>query len=163
MKDFLNINPQKAVLITPIIFILHVLEEFPSLVCWMNTLTDAGISQSFFITVNGFGLVITVFLSWMMYRISEGIMVILNIIWISFFMFANAIFHITASIVYHIYSPGMITSVIFYFPFFCWFLLLVMKIYKIRFGLILLPVILGSIPMLVHGYFILFEGRIIIF
>jgi hypothetical protein len=143
--------------LAPIIFILHVAEEFPGLVEWMNYLIDRDITQGMFVGVNFVGLLITTLLSVLMATTKDDIAVVFMLAWLSFVMFANSLFHLTATIV-HGYSPGAITSLFLYLPYFVWFLWSVIKSKQLKPIMIAATIVLGSLPMFIHGYLIIFEG-----
>lgn len=151
-------DPHKIVLIAPLIFVLHVAEEFPNFVDWANSLIITDITQSMFLGVNFAGLVITLLLAIFMAATRDEIAIILVLAWFGFMMFANGLFHLTATIV-HGYSPGAITSVVLYLPYFFWFVWCLAKTKKLRPGVIGATVLVGSVPMFLHGYMIIFEGK----
>ena len=142
----------------PIIFAIHFLEEAPGFVVWFNAHVDRGISDRLFWRVNLSALIITVLVAganWV--RISAGTLAI-AVAWLGFLMAANALFHVTGAAVDRAYMPGLVTAVLLYVPYFA---LLVTRI--VRSGA-LHPVIaalvaaIGALPMLVHGYRIVFLG-----
>jgi hypothetical protein len=151
-------NPFKVIFFAPLIFLLHVVEEFPNFVCWLNALISNNITQDMFIAVNLIGFIITVLLAFFMAGTKDELAVILTLAWLSFMMFANSFIHITATIV-HGYSPGVITSIFLYLPYFVWFVRCVIKSMKFKMTTIVTTVILGSLPMFLHGYWIIFKGR----
>lgn len=150
-------DPHKIVILAPIIFILHVAEEFPGLVEWMNSLIDRDITQGIFVGVNFAGLLITTLLSVFMATTKDDIAIVLMLAWLSFVMFANSLFHLTATVV-HGYSPGAITSLFLYLPYFAWFLWSVIKSKQFNSITIAVTIAIGSMPMFIHGYLIIFEG-----
>jgi hypothetical protein len=152
-------NPHKVILLSPIIFLFHVLEEFPNLVNWLNSLVVNEIDLSTFLTVNVMGLVITISITLLMYSSRDKFFVFLTLLWLSFLMFANGIFHIAASLIHRSYSPGALTSLLIYIPYFIWFTWLTRKEYNIKAIYLVVVILLGAFPMLLHGYFIIFEGR----
>ena len=150
-------DPFKIIYFAPVIFLLHVVEEFPNFVHWINALISDNITQDMFIAVNLAGFVVTVLFALFMTGTKDDVAVILSLAWLSFMMFANSLFHITATIVYG-YSPGVITSIILYLPYFVWFVRCVIKSMNFKLTTIVTTVILGSLPMFLHGYWIIFKG-----
>lgn len=151
-------DPYKIVLFSPLIFVLHVIEEFPNFVEWANSFLIRDISQNMFVVVNIIGLIITLLLSVFMATTKDEVAVILVLAWFSFMMFANSFVHLIATIVYG-YSPGVITSLLLFIPYFVWFLLSLIRTTKLKLTVIAFTIIAGSLPMLLHGYMIVFEGR----
>jgi hypothetical protein len=154
-----DVDPAKAVLLAPLIFLLHVLEEAPGFVAWFNTLVREGITQPLFLAVNATALVITVALAAALAGTREKGAAIVTLTWLSCLMFANATFHVTATIVHRMYAPGVITAALLYLPYFTWFLWLVLRRYKIGVPSALGAVLVGAAPMFAHGYLIVFKGE----
>jgi hypothetical protein len=73
-------------------------------------------------------------------------------------MFANAIFHLTATLVDGAYAPGVVTAVLFYLPYFVWVIKRIVRSRQVRWQLILGAAVIGACPMLIHGYRIAFWG-----
>jgi len=86
------------------------------------------------------------------------ISVSLVVLWFSFLMFANALLHITGSLVDQTYTPGLITAIVLYLPYYLLILAGILKTKRIKIGFLAVLAILGSLPMLIHGYMILFLG-----
>lgn len=158
MKTSIISNPFRIILFAPLIFICHVLEEAPGFVVWMNKLVEKDITQSLFLSVNLTGLIITLILSLLTASTEEKTIAILTLAWLGFLMFANALFHITATIVHQLYSPGTITSIILYLPFILWFSWLLITKARIKSIIIITTILIGALPMAIHGYLIIFEG-----
>ena len=153
-----NMQPHRAILLAPFLFIVHVVEEAPGFVVWFNTLVADGITQELFLTVNGFGLVIMLAVTAFMASAKTNSAILLALTWLSFVMLANGLLHLTATLVHGLYSPGGVTSVVLYWPYYGWLVWLVLQRTKVsRVGLAA-AVLVGATPMLVHGYLIVFEG-----
>ena len=132
LKSIMNMSPQKAIQFAPIIFLIHFfVEESPNLVEWLYTVTSFLATQELFLKVNFRVLFITMLVALMVSFFCNRTTLILAIIWLSFLMFSNAIFHLTSTVVYNMYSPGSITSAILYLPYFIWFVWLSIKYSKI--------------------------------
>jgi uncharacterized protein with HXXEE motif len=86
------------------------------------------------------------------------ISVSLVVLWFSFLMFANALFHITASLVDQTYTPGLVTAIVLYIPYYLLILAGIVKTKRIKTGFLAGLILAGSLPMLIHGYMILFLG-----
>jgi Protein of unknown function with HXXEE motif len=76
--------------------------------------------------------------------------------WLSFLMLANAIVHITGAIVDRVYVPGVVSAIVLYLPYCAWVLVQVFRSRSLPFGVVSAAVVLGGIPMAVHGSQILF-------
>ena len=158
MKLLQPANPHEIIRAAPIVFGLHVAEEAPNLVKWFNTLVADNISQEFFLVVNGVGFAITLFITALAANTRENASIILALAWLSFLMFANGLVHLIATIVLAAYSPGVVTSVLLYLPYFVWFVWAVIKTKKFSTATITATVLVGSFPMFLHGYLIVFKG-----
>jgi len=160
LKSLKNMPPQKAIQFAPLILFIHFyFEEAPNFVDWVYRITNYLPTERLFFKVNLTGLFITMLVALMVSFYCNRATLVLAIMWLSFLMFANAIFHLTSTVVYNIYSPGSITSVILYLPYFIWFIWLTIKYSKIKLSVVISSVILGSIPMFLITYPIVFEGR----
>jgi len=159
MKSMAQADPARVILLAPAIFLLHVLEEAPHFVDWFNSLVQPHISQDNFLRVNAFCFFVTLVLSVVAsVRRSVGAMLV-AVAWLGLLMFANALLHIVGTLVHARYSPGVITAVTLYLPYFGWLVWLLRK----RFGFPIYAALLISttagLPMFIHGYLIVFEGR----
>ena len=86
------------------------------------------------------------------------ISVSLVVLWLSFLMFANALLHITGSLVDQTYTPGVITAIVLYLPYYLLIIARIIKAKRMKAGFLAGLAFLGSLPMLIHGYMILFLG-----
>jgi len=68
--------------------------------------------------VNAGGFVVTAALAGVAALSCSRDAIVLMLAWLSFLMFGNAILHVGATVVLGRYSPGVITSVVLYLPFF---------------------------------------------
>jgi hypothetical protein len=73
-------------------------------------------------------------------------------------MLANAILHIGGSLVDGGYVPGLATAALLYLPYYFWLATKIVKTGQVKFSVFMVAAVLGSIPMLIHGYRILFLG-----
>ncbi len=152
-------DPTRMILLAPVIFVAHVCEEAPGFVNWFNSLVRQGISQPLFLSVNGVAFLVTLALTAVAAWDRNLGSMLAALAWLGFLMLANGIFHLTGTLVHARYSPGTITAASLYLPYFGWLVWLVHR----RFGISILKVVavssLAGIPMFVHGYLIVFEGR----
>ena len=153
-----SIDPAKLILLAPVVFLAHVLEEGPGFVAWFNSLVSRGISQELFLTVNAVAFVITLLVS-VAAALDRGVgSMVLALAWLGLLMFANAVFHITATIVHARYCPGTITAAVLYIPYFCWFAVRTKSRFHLSGGAVIGIALAASVPMFVHGYLIVFKG-----
>ena len=148
----------RLLLFAPLIFICHFLEESPTFVLWFNEHVSLGITQGLFWRVNITALVITLVVVALERFSRSGLSAALAIAWFSFLMFANALFHITGALVDRQYVPGLITAVVLYLPYYACMIRTVWKSRQIGMVTMLVASVLSSLPMLIHGYLILFRG-----
>ena len=148
----------RGLLLAPVAFVAHFLEEGPRFVPWFNAHVAQGITANLFWTVNATALLITVFVV-LVFRASESALasVILGA-WLSFLMLTNAIFHITGAIVDQGYVPGLATAILLYLPYCGWVAAQLVRSRRVAPGLLAAAAVVGGLPMAVHGYRILFLG-----
>jgi hypothetical protein len=147
----------KPLLLAPLIFVAHFLEEAPGFVAWFNAHVPRGIDQDLFWTVNVFALIITLVVVGAEWSAPSGFTAGLVVLWFGFLMLANALFHIVASIADRAYMPGLITALVLYLPFSAWILRHVLR-RRLSGSLVVAITVAGMIPMLLHGYLIIFRG-----
>ena len=156
-----NPNPNhlfRALFFAPAIFICHFLEEAPGFVEWINAHVSRDITSDLFWSVNLSGLAITVAIVGFAWLARSSFSWALTIAWFSFLMLANAILHIGGSFVDRGYVPGLVTAVVLYLPYYFWLATRIAKSGQINFSVFIGAAVLGSTPMLIHGYWILFLG-----
>lgn len=145
-------------LLAPIVFVLHVVEEAPTFVSWFNAHVEPDITEASFLRVNGTAFVITVALAAVLAATRDSVTALLDLAWVAFLFFANAVFHLTATVVHRSYCPGAITAAVLYLPYFAVLFAVVLKRLRVPVSVALGVSILGAIPMAVHGYLIVFRG-----
>ncbi len=149
---------QRALLAAPVIFICHVMEEAPSFVSWANAHIEPDITAQMFWSVNLSGLIITIVavgITWLQPSPSSFL---LAAAWLSFLMLANAALHITATLMFQSYAPGVVTAALLYIPYFVWVIKKMLRAHAVKRAPLLSATLLGACPMLLHGYLIVFEG-----
>lgn len=149
---------RRGLLLAPLVFVAHWLEESPGFVFWFNTHVSPGITQSTFTAVNSTALLITIFVTLGFWATQTTASVLLVVAWLSFLMLANAIFHITGAVVDGAYVPGLLTAILLYLPYFAWVAAQIVRSRRLPPGILVAAGFLGAIPMAVHGYRILFLG-----
>ena len=142
----------------PLLFCLHVAEEAPAFVIWFNSLVHPPISQRLFLSVNGWALAITLLVTAMLLAVPNEVTGLLGVAWVAFLMLANGLFHGVATLVHARYCPGVVTGTLLYVPFAVAFIRAVKRELNVSGASIAVAVVVGSIPMLVHGYLIVFRG-----
>ena len=152
-------DPCRVVLLAPVLLLLHVAEEAPGFVAWFNGLVADGITFQLFAWVNAAGFLITLSVAIVLASSREKAAALLAIAWLGFLMLGNSMLHIGATLALGRYAPGVITSLLLYLPFFLWFLALSLDRFQLRFANAMAAAAAGALPMLIHGYFIVFEGR----
>ncbi len=152
-----NASPSQVILLAPVLFVAHVFEEAPGFVEWFNSLVARGINQGVFLRVNVAAFVIMLALAFILNSMKRKGFAIVALAWLSFLMFANALFHIVGTIV-HGYSPGTVTAVVLYLPYFSWFFWRLKQSSAASALALVITTLIGGLPMAVHGYLIVFEG-----
>jgi hypothetical protein len=144
--------------LAPVILIVHVLEESPGFVPWFNAHVARGISESLFWQVNLTALAITLIVLALEWRSESTASLALAVAWLGFLFFGNALLHIAGAFVDRGYVPGLVTAIALYVPFFVILVLRARVTRRLTMQALVTCTIVGSIPMLVHAYLILFRG-----
>ncbi len=145
-------------LAAPVVFIVHFLEEGPGFVTWFNAHVARGITEPLFWTVNYTALAITiavVILEWLSRTTFSATIVIA---WLSFLMLANALFHLAGALVDRAYMPGLVTALLLYLPFYAWVATTTFRTRRIPGSVMATAALIGALPMLIHGYLIIWRG-----
>lgn len=152
--------PQRdgIILLAPLIFIGHFLEEAPGFVVWFNAHVERGISQPLFWRVNIAGLVITVVVVAAEWFARSALTAAVVVAWLSFLMLANALLHLVAAISDRAYVPGLVTAIVLYLPFYALVVNRIVRNRRLAPSAVAVTAIVGALPMLVHGYLIVFRG-----
>jgi Protein of unknown function with HXXEE motif len=158
MKGWSRADPSRVVLLAPLVFGIHVLEEAPGFVRWFNSLVQRGISWDLFLAVNLVGFLITLLVSGVAAAARSRISMLVAVGWLAFLMFANALLHLAGTAVHARYSPGVVTAVLLYLPYFGWFTSLVHRRCGIALPTLITTIVVAGLPMFVHGYLIVFRG-----
>ena len=153
-------QPQLRTLLlaAPLIFTAHFSEEAPGFVTWFNAHVARGITVPLFWSVNYTALGITVAVAALEWRSNSTLSALLAIAWLSLLMFANALFHLAGALVDRAYMPGLATAILLYLPFYGWIIASAIQWRRLPRAGVAAAAILGALPMLVHGYLIVFLG-----
>jgi len=147
-----------ALLLAPPIFIAHFLEEGPGFVAWFNAHVARGITEPLFWTVNYTGLAITLAVVVLEWLDGTAFSATLVVAWFTFLMFANALLHLTGAITDGTYVPGVVTALVLYIPYWAWIISRIVHSRRLPNAVIAVAAVVGALPMLVHGYLIIFRG-----
>lgn len=156
--DDRRINFTHALLLAPFIFASHFLEESPRFVEWFNAHVTRGITSELFWRVNISALVITVLVMVLEGFSRSGFSLTIALAWLSFLMLANAIFHLVGGLIDRQYVPGLATAILLYIPYYSWLLMKAVKSKRVKAIGLVVAAALGSLPMFIHGYLILFQS-----
>jgi len=148
----------RAILLAPFVFVCHFLEESPTFVEWFNAHVARGITSGLFWRVNISALVITLIVVGLEWLSRSAFSLTLMIAWLGFLMLANAILHIAGGLVDWQYVPGLVTAVLLYIPYYLWLFVKALKSERVKPAGLFVAAVLGSMPMLIHGYLIVFRG-----
>lgn len=147
-----------ALLLSPLIFVCHFVEESPGFVAWFNAHVARGITSGLFWRVNIAALVITVIVVGFEWSSRSAFSLNCAVAWLSFLMLANAVLHIVGGFVDQQYVPGLATAILLYIPYFSWLFIEGVKSKRVNAIGLVVAAVLGSMLMLIHGYLILFRG-----
>ena len=149
---------RKLVLIAPFVFILHVLEEAPGFVAWFNSLVPRGITQNLFLSVNAVALAVTILITLLVAASPNQSSGLLLAAWVGFLMVANGLFHLVGTITHARYCPGVVTGALVYLPYGSLLLWRIVRDLRLHPVAVLGTAGVGAVPMLVHGYLIVFRA-----
>lgn len=147
-----------VLLLAPVIFVCHFLEEGPGFVEWFNAHVARGITEPLFWQVNLTGLAITVAVVALEWVSPSPFSAVALVAWFSFLMLANAALHVVGALYDRAYVPGLVTAVVLYLPFGVWLLRRIVQSRRLHGITVATAAVLGALPMLVHGYLIIFRG-----
>lgn len=145
-------------LFAPVVFVLHVVEEAPGFVAWFNSLVPRGITQDLFLTVNAVGFTITVLAVLVFAASPDPASGLMLAAWVGFLMLANGIFHLVGTVAHARYCPGVVTGTLLYLPYGFLLLRRIVRDLEVHPAAVSGMAALGAVPMLVHGYLILFRA-----
>ena len=148
----------RLLLLAPVIFVCHFLEESSGFVQWFNEHVARGITSGLFWRVNLSALVITLIVVGVDWFSRSAFSLALAVVWLSFLMLANAILHIVGGLIDRQYVPGLVTAILLYLPYYGWFFIEAVKSRQVKMIVLVVGAVLGSLPMLIHGYLIIFRG-----
>jgi len=157
-QPVLTVALRRVVLIAPLVFILHVMEEAPGFVAWFNSLVPRGITQELFLSVNAAALTITVLIALAVAASPSGTTGLALAAWVGFLMLANGLFHVVGTVAHGRYCPGVVTGTLLYLPYGVLLLRRMVRDLELRPRMVLGAGALGALPMLVHGYLIVFRA-----
>ncbi|HYX72769.1 MAG TPA: HXXEE domain-containing protein [Nitrososphaera sp.] len=158
MNDLGIHHASRLLLLAPVVFVCHFLEESPGFVQWFNAHVARGITSGLFWRVNLSALAITLIVVGIEWFSRSAFSLTLAIVWLGFLMPANAIFHIIGGLVDRQYVPGLATAILLYLPYYSWLFINAVKSKQVKVIVLALGAVLGSLPMLIHGYLIIFRG-----
>lgn len=148
----------RALLLAPLVFVCHFLEESPGFVAWFNAHVARGITSGLFWRVNISALIITLVVVGFEWFSRSAFSLYLALFWLSFLMLANAVLHVVGGVVDKRYVPGLATAVLLYLPYYFWLAVMAVKRRRAAVAPLAAVAVLGSLPMLAHGYLIIFRG-----
>jgi hypothetical protein len=145
------------ILLAPLIYAAHILEEAPGYIRWVNSVVDHGYADhGHFFAGNLPSITITALIAVIAaVTLNRGALLAM-LAWLSYFMFANAMFHIVATVVLRRYSPGTITAAALYLPYFIWFVVYMRTRFP-AWSIAAVALIFGM-PMFIQAYMIVFRG-----
>ena len=148
----------RTLLLAPPVFVCHFLEESPGFVEWFNAHVARGITPGLFWSVNLTALFITLAVVGLEWFSRSAFSLTLALTWLGCLMLANAAFHVAGGLVDGRYVPGLATAVLFYLPYYSWLWFSAVKSGRVKAAWAALGTSVGALPMLAHGYLILFRG-----
>ncbi len=158
MKAVRGARLRVVLLLAPVIFVVHFLEEGPGFVAWFNRHVPRGITPELFWTVNFSALAITTLVVALEWASESRATAVMTVAWVSFLMLANALLHIAGALADGAYMPGVVTGTLLYLPFGAWVLVRILRAKRLPVGAVVGAALAGALPMLVHGYLIVFRG-----
>jgi hypothetical protein len=149
---------QRGLLLAPLIFAVHVAEEAPGFVAWMNAHVADDITPQLFWTVNLSGFALTLLVIAVARMAGPPAGHLLAAAWFGFLMLGNAVLHLAATLHDGSYAPGVVTALTLYLPYSVWLGRALIRARAVPMAGLALAAGLGALPMLIHGYRIIFLG-----
>jgi hypothetical protein len=153
-----RVTLRKLALAAPVVFVLHVVEEAPGFVAWFNSLVPRGITQDLFLTVNAVAFAITVLIVLLFAASPDPVSGLMLAAWIGFLMIANGVLHLVGTVAHARYSPGVVTGTLLYLPYGGLLLRRIVRDLEVHPAAVSGMAALGAVPMLAHGYLIVFRA-----
>jgi hypothetical protein len=150
---------RRLLLLAPVVFALHVYEEYPAFIEWMNRRVSQPMSVETFALVNGGALLVTLVLATSTALAGGRALVLALVAWLSFLMLANGLLHLLATAIDGAYAPGAISSGLLYLPYFALAFGACRRLGGIPWRAALAAAALGALPMLAQGASVLGSGR----
>ena len=147
---------RKLLLLPPVLFGLHALEEAPGYVQWFNSVAQPPIPAEGFLRGQIAPLAEAAALALLAFRTGKRWAQVLLYIWSIHFFFANGLYHLIASLVLGSWSPGLITGTLLYLPFFAWLTHSLRRSGVEAWVLLLMTALLG-LPMYLQTYMVAFR------
>ena len=152
-------SSRQVLLLAPLVFALHVYEEYPAFIEWMNRRVSVPMTAESFALVNGSAFLVTLVLAGLAaLRPGRGIALVV-VGWLSFLMLANATLHLLATAIDGSYCPGAITSAVLYLPYFSFAFTACRGIGDLSGRAGATAAVMGALPMLAQGVGVLLIGR----
>lgn len=146
--------------LAPIVYLLHVAEEAPSLVAWFNRHVEPKMTDEMFVILNTGAAVITLVLvaAATVRGVTRG-MAFALLAWLGFLMLTNGTLHVVASLVFREYAPGTVTAILLYLPYFALVFRALRRTPGVTTRSALVASAVGVVPMLTQGIGVLVFGR----
>jgi hypothetical protein len=145
------------ILLAPLIYMAHIIEEAPGYIRWVNRIVDRPFpDQGHFFAGNLPSIAITAAIAILAALTLNRAALMAMLAWLSYFMFANAVFHIVATLALRSYSPGTVTAAALYLPYFAWFTSYLWT--RVPAWAIASVALLFGLPMFIQAYLIVFQG-----
>lgn len=151
-------NPDRLVLLSPVIYLFHMAEAAPGFVGWMNTMIRTDISRQMFTGMHLVGFLVTVGVSMLLATRKSSTSALIALIWFSFLMPGRAILLLGGTLVTGSYCPGLFTALLLYVPFFGLFFLRIRQHYGISLFMMIVMSLIGALPALGNVYYVIVNG-----
>ena len=149
---------RRLLALAPPVFVAHWLEESPGFVAWFNAHAAPPITQQLFTSVNVTALAITLLVVATEWAAPSTASLVMAVAWLGFLMLANAVLHVGGALADGAYVPGLVTALALYLPYCAWLGAALLRSGRLRPAAAAAVVAVAAVPMLVHGYRIVFLG-----
>jgi hypothetical protein len=150
---------QKLLLLAPLVFALHVYEEYPAFIEWMNRRVSVPMTTETFALVNGAAFLVTLTLAVSAALRPSRTLALVLVGWLSFLMLANGTLHLLATAIDRAYCPGAITAAALYLPYFALAFAACRRIGPLSMRAGITAAAIGALPMLAQGVGVVVVGR----
>jgi hypothetical protein len=153
------ITLQRLAIALPLAFLVHVAEEAPGILQWLNARVEQDASMHLYVASGAAIFVITVAVAHLLSIARDRLAATIALAWIGFAIFGNAVYHILGTVADRAYVPGVVTAVMLYLPISALLVRATVIECRMPAWAAIGVLVAGGIPLYIHAVRVVFEGR----